>query len=1160
MFIENKMLNFIEADAQDVVAMYRSNSTVMLEQRGKQRQPCEAFICVTNDGDSTLVYVALSLLYSKSFVVFVPERQPLDKEARNQLLVEAQDFVKKFGFEMQSINLNYSKALKEVVLNDLRVVRSATTGKKAALRKGVAEKISRQQQDVPEKTPGSEDKSSGKVKTADLEQNKKAAKAVSDTSLVKEGRQASPSLKSVPAQDTAVSEEQERKERLVADREKAEKEASQALALLRDDNKRLEKELAVFQEKSKSEIDALQAELVVLGRRKVAAEAQAGKETAKLEKESQRLSEQVAAQEKSTVDKLSPLAAEIEKLSRAKNAAEKDATRKIAEAKAEIDSLRAANAEYASGTAVEIQALQAELEQLNAAKTSAEKVRAREIAVLKTELDGLLLGGGTNQELAALKDELERRRTEKSALENHLQNELSGLQGQRVDLEKEITTIEVRRRAELAVLRAELEEATREKQRLSGEVEQELVSLREDIARLRAVAAGARETAAEERAKLAAEQQKLLREKEETDRTAELELSRLRTEIIQIAEKKKSIEDSCADTCAELNGELERLAAENASLQQEFKGKQTALQERISQLKEEIDAARLANENLLNSLRLEAEQLLARKAEVAESTAAEISSREKELSLLKKAADSDRSEKERIIAELKSKIDSLSAGRVSLEEITAQEIASLTAEEEQLARQMLADEAAAAEELAKVQSRLALIQCEIKNKNDSAKEALTTVTSEIEKLENESGLRASETSAYMASLKARVLQFADDLLQVEKQAAEKTQTARKTALSLIAALSGDEKLPGEYVVDSDMESWLAALQEEADQLLAEKSALENTSTDELAMLRAKVTSLAAEKNTVEKNLAREREALHAEAERLAAEKAAAEQAAEKVLKEISAEVARLVEEKTTAETLLEESISTAKIAARKLSDEKAELKARIVQQSCLLEESITACAGLPEEIPVPDVVPTTKMAGSVSRQAQPSPGKWFSMAADDGDESDCATRVLPASDETDPFAFLQQEGAFEFGIQPKLGRKSSSKPVNFSLDKSKTRVVYQRPEDMMEIYKSLNRTRVAREDNTTVTCDAYVFSVREDGLPRVYIAFYLVDLKEAMVYVPEKQPENEEELAAVMSDGFDFIEIVGFMMDPMDLGDKTGRRIARLEKIPALQRMNAAEG
>ena len=162
-------------------------------------------------------------------------------------------------------------------------------------------------------------------------------------------------------------------------------------------------------------------------------------------------------------------------------------------------------------------------------------------------------------------------------------------------------------------------------------------------------------------------------------------------------------------------------------------------------------------------------------------------------------------------------------------------------------------------------------------------------------------------------------------------------------------------------------------------------------------------------------------------------------------------------------------------------------------------------------------------------------------------------------DETDPFAFLQSEGSHDFRSRhtfDRKDRKSSSEPATFTIDTSKTRVEYLHPEDVLEIYKSLNRARVAMGDNTTETCDAYVFSMQENGTPHVYIALYLVDRKDILVYVPDQQPANDEDLARIMADGFDFIEIVGFLMDPMDLGQDAERRRKILGKVPVLQRID----
>jgi hypothetical protein len=558
-------------------------------------------------------------------------------------------------------------------------------------------------------------------------------------------------------------------------------------------------------------------------------------------------------------------------------------------------------------------------------------------------------------------------------------------------------------------------------------------------------------------------------------------------------------------------------------------------------------------------LRREEEQLLARKAENEETIASEISVLEENISYLKKTAANELLEKEETVAELKAQCEKLAAEKIAFEKSSAQEVASLSGQEELLTKQIAEDKAAAAETLAKAESRLAAVQAEIEKNNDSTKEMLSSILLKIEKLEKEKDAQTGETASYMNALQARLLQFADDLLQSEMQAAERVKTVRQTAFSLVATLQGDEEMSDATVTDPNMDQWLATLQQEADQLLAEKTALEKSATGEVAVLRAKITSLEAEKIAIENALARELEALHLEADAMAAQKAAAEMAAEKVLADIAAEVAHLAEEKVATEKRLEEKVSAAKDGVRKLSEEKAAVDKQLEQKSRVLDDRTVAEAIKPEKVTGRESAPVSSPKEVTSVSPPPvlqSPEVAVPDITKASDDSVVSANLIAQNvgDDADPFAFLQQEGAFDFGVQPAFNRKSSGAPVPFAIDKTKTCVSYQHPDDVLEIYKSLNRTRVAREDNTTVTCDAYVFSVKENGVPQIYIAFYLVDSQEVMVYVPEKQPAQDDELSAIMSDGFDFIEIVGFMMDPVELGNDSASRKKKLDKIPVLQR------
>ena len=94
------------------------------------------------------------------------------------------------------------------------------------------------------------------------------------------------------------------------------------------------------------------------------------------------------------------------------------------------------------------------------------------------------------------------------------------------------------------------------------------------------------------------------------------------------------------------------------------------------------------------------------------------------------------------------------------------------------------------------------------------------------------------------------------------------------------------------------------------------------------------------------------------------------------------------------------------------------------------------------------------------------------------------------------------------------------------------------------------------EDNTTVTCDAYLCGLTKDGRNYVYIVLNLVDTKGVLVYVPEVQPEDSGSYVKTLRDGKDFVEIVGFMMDGMDLGRNENQRGKALDKIPFLHKIS----
>jgi len=181
------------------------------------------------------------------------------------------------------------------------------------------------------------------------------------------------------------------------------------------------------------------------------------------------------------------------------------------------------------------------------------------------------------------------------------------------------------------------------------------------------------------------------------------------------------------------------------------------------------------------------------------------------------------------------------------------------------------------------------------------------------------------------------------------------------------------------------------------------------------------------------------------------------------------------------------------------------------------------------------------------------------VAADDGGRAaQAGVNEEHEQESTDPFAFLGlEETSMESQFGPAEGTMGfSGPPVQFTINKSLDSIEYQAPQDILEMHKSLNRTRVAMEDHTTATCDAYMCVVLNEGKHSVYIAFFLVDSGRTMVFTPDVPPGSTDSYQKIFRDGMEFVEIVGFMMDSVDLGKSDAQRRKALEKMPVLRRVS----
>jgi hypothetical protein len=130
MFTLDRSMHFIEATEQNVLAIYRSVAVVAVSLSGAVPQNFEAFVSVIMEDDVAHVYVALVEAFSKKVHVFTTDNNSPGSGSYTDTLKEAVSFAESLGFDMESVNLNYGRALKEVIVRSMRIFTTPKSKKK----------------------------------------------------------------------------------------------------------------------------------------------------------------------------------------------------------------------------------------------------------------------------------------------------------------------------------------------------------------------------------------------------------------------------------------------------------------------------------------------------------------------------------------------------------------------------------------------------------------------------------------------------------------------------------------------------------------------------------------------------------------------------------------------------------------------------------------------------------------------------------------------------------------------------------------------------------------------------------------------------------------------------------------------------------------------
>ncbi|GFO60576.1 hypothetical protein GMST_29010 [Geomonas silvestris] len=128
----------IEATGTDVLDLFSAAPVVLERRSGSGRISHEAYVCAVRRQAGVKVYVAL-LAADKKIYVYTTKGDPEPENEYHRTLEVALEFAKGLGFCPERVNLNYSPAMREVVLRNIKILRPTGSKVQALPRHGAAD-------------------------------------------------------------------------------------------------------------------------------------------------------------------------------------------------------------------------------------------------------------------------------------------------------------------------------------------------------------------------------------------------------------------------------------------------------------------------------------------------------------------------------------------------------------------------------------------------------------------------------------------------------------------------------------------------------------------------------------------------------------------------------------------------------------------------------------------------------------------------------------------------------------------------------------------------------------------------------------------------------------------------------------------------------------
>ncbi len=432
MMVPDSSLSYIEADSQDILALYRSSSTVAVEVDGFQSKKCDAFICAVKEGDLFSIYLVLLANETRNTLLYTFKTQPNTEGVYADRMEEAVGFAKDIGFTMQSVNLDYSKALREVIISDTRVIRFPKVTKKGASGKIVSRAT------AADKTVMSLGKDeniippSGKVEEEKFVADKNGDKGVKEEKFAIGGSLDGGVI--VPERHDKEESAGIRVElaKVTAEKYSAEKASAGELAAAKSELEGLKAEITRSEAIARKELAAVRTEIKNLSGVKVSPEKPLADELTAARVELEGLIEQKNSAQGVAVKELAAVLTRIEQLSEGKSAAERSAADRLSAAKTELETVIKEKALLEKVAVEELTFVRGAIKNLAEAKSDTEKAQDRELSAARAMLDELkrlkkLAEATASEELSLLSDEVKKVAAKKGLAEKTAIANLSNL-------------------------------------------------------------------------------------------------------------------------------------------------------------------------------------------------------------------------------------------------------------------------------------------------------------------------------------------------------------------------------------------------------------------------------------------------------------------------------------------------------------------------------------------------------------------------------------------------------------------------------------------------------------------------------------------------------------------------------------------------------------